>query len=458
MILSKLSLLLLLGSSCSSPAAAVPGSDLLQKPLLPPDVSSPATFSPAREEEEAPSYRESLVSLHKSLVEISSVSGNESAVGEFLVEYLIQRDFVVEVDLLPPNSSNSSSSSKTKPRFNVIAWPAPRLGDQSPKKKEKKPKVLVTSHIDTVPPFIPYSRHPASGNNNLTRDTLFRGRGSADAKASVAAQVIAVLELLAASAIDPEDVVLLFVVGEEITGDGMRHFSDTRNRNLKSASSSSSSSFTAAIFGEPTEGKLACGHKGFFVCEITARGKAGHSGYPWLGLSATEVLVRGLVAVLDADLDRGEAAPGFGRTTVNVGLLEGGVAANVIPERAYAKVAGRVAVGPQKGGGKVVGGRVREILLAGVDGDGDGDGKGVFEVECADGYGVVKCDCDVEGFETDTMNYGTDVPNLEGDHTRYLYGPGSILVAHGPDEAITLGDLEDAVEGYKKLVLHAVEG
>lgn len=61
------------------------------------------------------------------------------------------------------------------------------------------------------------------------------------------------------------------------------------------------------------------------------------------------------------------------------------------------------------------------------------------------------------GFETQIVNYGTDIPNLEGDHVRYLYGPGSIHVAHGDDEGLLVGDLEAAVEGYKKLIQHAVE-
>ena len=55
------------------------------------------------------------------------------------------------------------------------------------------------------------------------------------------------------------------------------------------------------------------------------------------------------------------------------------------------------------------------------------------------------------------VNYGTDVPNLKGNHTRYLYGPGNILVAHGAHENVTVGDLEAAVEAYKKLILHALK-
>jgi acetylornithine deacetylase len=60
------------------------------------------------------------------------------------------------------------------------------------------------------------------------------------------------------------------------------------------------------------------------------------------------------------------------------------------------------------------------------------------------------------GFEKITVNYGTDIPNLKGDHTRYLYGPGNILVAHGARENLTVADLETAVEGYQKLILHAL--
>ncbi|KAI1173649.1 hypothetical protein F4777DRAFT_430692 [Nemania sp. FL0916] len=382
----------------------------------------------ATSESKAPSYRDDLVSLHKSLVEISSVSYSENAVGTFVVDYLTARGFIAELEFLPPAEGDGPGDGK--PRFNVLAWPGP---DHHP-----SPSVLVTSHIDTVPPFIPYSR--SNDDETLTSETVIAGRGTVDAKGSVAAQITAVVELLAAKQIAPGDVMLLFVVGEEASGDGMRHFSDTRSK-LDPAPD-----FQAVIFGEPTEGKLACGHKGFFGCTITAHGRAGHSGYPWLGKSATEVLLRALVKILDTDLGSSEA---FGNTTINVGTISGGVAANVIPESAVAHIAGRVAIGPELDGGRIVTERVRE-LLKGVDED-------AFEAECFNGYGSVECNCDVPGFDTITVNYGTDVPNLKGNHTRYLYGPGSILVAHGADEAIKLKDLETGVEDIKKLILHAVK-
>ncbi len=86
--------------------------------------------------------------------------------------------------------------------------------------------------------------------------------------------------------------------------------------------------------------------------------------------------------------------------------------------------------------------------LAAIDPD-------ALSLDCSQGYGAVECNCDASlGFQNITVNYGTDVPNLDGDHARYLYGPGDILVAHSDHEAVTVGDLEVAVEGYKRLVKH----
>ncbi|KAI1437596.1 Zn-dependent exopeptidase [Xylaria sp. CBS 124048] len=386
-----------------------------------------ASSLPSPLESDKPAYRDRLVTLHQSLVEIHSISGTEGSVGDFLVEYLTEKNFVVERQYLP-SSNTSDNETGSSSRFNVLAWP----GAVRP----AEPKVLVSSHIDVVPPHIPYSR---SGGKHLSSDTIIAGRGSVDAKASVAAQITAVLELLSDERIDPADVMLLFVVGEETIGDGMKHFSDV------AASSNPPLRFKAAVFGEPTEGKLACGHKGMLGCTITAHGKAGHSGYPELGKSAVEVLMRGLVKLLDTDVGSSEL---FGNTTINVGEIKGGVARNVIPETAVAGLAGRVAMGPEIGGSEIVVQRVKDVMRS-VDEE-------AFEFDCIAGYGTVECDCDIKGLDTITVNYGTDVPNLKGDHTRYLYGPGSILVAHGANEAIKLGDLEAAVEGFQKIILHAL--
>lgn len=304
----------------------------------------------------APSYRAKLLSFHQSIVEIPSVSGNETAVGDFLIGYLTEQGLSTERQFLP--------SSK---RFNVLAWPEPRASNGS--------RIVVTTHIDVVPPYFTYSR---SGPDPPTAETVLSGRGTSDAKGAVAAQTLAVLDLMADSLIDGDDVMLAFVVGEEVNGDGMVHFSnDMAERGSRPR---------AAIFGEPTNNTLACGHKGGMACNVFAKGKSGHSGYPKSGKSANEVLMRALVKALDADLGNTDR---YGNTTINVGVMEGGVAPNVIPAAANASLAIRVALGPQATGHNIVKGRLQEILT-GID-------PSAFTLECPFGYGVVDTKCDVQG-------------------------------------------------------------
>ena len=238
-----------------------------------------------------------LLTLHKSLVDIPSISGSEGNVSAFLEGYLRERSFTV---LVQPVEDG---------RDNIYAY----LGDS------KQARVLVTSHIDTVPPFFPYER----------RGDEIWGRGSVDAKGSVATQIIALEELVRAGEAREGDVSLLFVVGEENSGAGMKAANDL------------GLSWEAVIFGEPTELKLGRGHKGTLGFNITAHGKAGHSGYPEAGRSAIDILVRGLTALTELHLPHSE---GYGQTTANVGLIEGGVAPNVIAEKALAVVHVRVAV------------------------------------------------------------------------------------------------------------------
>lgn len=348
----------------------------------------------------------SLLELHKSLVEIGSISGNEHDVGAFLISYLKKQNLTVEIQDVELVESSSSPSGKK--RQNVLAY----IGDK------RKTRTLVTSHIDTVPPFWPYER----------RGDEIWGRGSVDAKASVAAQITAYQDLIVAGKIHEGDVALLYVVGEETFGAGM---GEANNLGL---------SWETVIFGEPTELKLAAGHKGIMSVHITAKGKAGHSGYPSLGRNANSMLIPALYELGRMDLPWSEK---YGNTTLNIGRVDGGVAANVIAEDAMAKIAIRIAAGTPE--------ELRKSVLDIIEKTGQD-----LEVEFTQGYGPVHCDSDVEGFETITVNYGTDVPNLKGDHKRYLYGPGDILVAHSDHEHLKISDLEEAVGGYKKLIEHSL--
>jgi acetylornithine deacetylase len=238
-----------------------------------------------------------LIDLHKGLIEHESITGGEHNVALYLGSYLNASGYTVEFQLVDHD------------RLNIFAYQG----------RSRQTRLLVTSHIDTVPPFIPYER----------RDGKVWGRGSADAKGSVAAQVTAVGQLHDQGIIKDGDVALLYVVGEERGGAGMQ------------AANALGLSWESVVFGEPTELKLARGHKGGLGFRLVAHGRAGHSGYPELGRNAIDLLVEGLSTINHLQLPWSDE---FGNTTLNVGQIEGGVAPNVIPQNATATAAVRVAV------------------------------------------------------------------------------------------------------------------
>ncbi|KAJ9619404.1 uncharacterized protein PV06_06287 [Exophiala oligosperma] len=389
-----------------------------------------------------------LLSLHRAICEVESISHNELAVGKLVVSILEAHNFTVKTQGVPqPEETNS-----TKPRYNIYAYPDPSKYSGIELDSIPSPKVVLSSHIDTVPPHIPYSLSlpAAAARSAKTReDILISGRGTVDDKACVAVQIQTLLDLLAdpETKLDPSDVALLFVVGEETHGDGMRRFSASDLYEQTNAN------YKAILFGEPTEGKLATGHKGISMVKIKAHGKAAHSGYPWLGRSANSMILPALVA-LDGLGDIPEDVGGlprsgkYGKSTVNVGLMQGGVAGNVVAEYAEASITFRLAGGDADEVKELVTEAVRRV-----------DPDRLLELDFAQGYGPVELDGDdVDGFDTITVNYGTDIPNLKVAEgvKRYLYGPGSILVAHGENEGLTVGDLEEALDGYKTLLLRSL--
>ncbi|KIL87496.1 acetylornithine deacetylase [Fusarium avenaceum] len=339
-----------------------------------------------------------LLELHKALVERPSTSGSEKPVTDFLKSYLQDAGLTVEIQPVADQ------------RDNVFAY----------YNNTRDTKVLVTSHVDTVPPYWPYER----------RGDEIWGRGTVDAKGSVAAQIIAVQELFQKGKISEGDVALLFVVGEEVGGLGMKNANDL------------GLSWESVIFGEPTELKLARGHKGGVGFTIKARGKAGHSGYPETGSNAIDSLVRGLFALQKMSLPWSDE---FGNSTLNIGKIEGGVAGNVIPGDASATGGVRVAGGTPD--------EIRDLIRRTVE---ESDPNLVPEFSSY-GVGPVSTDYDVEGFETAVLSYGTDIPSLKGRHKKYLYGPGSILDAHSAHEHLKVSDLEQAVDGYQILISHALD-
>src|SRR5688572_13968305 len=278
------------------------------------------------------------------------------------------------------------------------------------------PLVTLSTHLDTVPPFIAPAR----------TETRLAGRGACDAK-GIAAAMICAAERLRDTGFG---VALLFVVGEETCHDGAHAANDAHRRGLVPATS------RALINGEPTESTLALGTKGAVRMTLRTAGRAAHSAYPHLGQSATMGLVRLLSELDSIPLPRDAV---LGDTTINIGMLSGGVADNVVAPAAEARLMARL-VGP-----------VDDVVDAVRSWAGD---RATLEV----GISVPPVHLGTEpGIETSVVAFATDIPALTAWGTPYLFGPGTVHVAHTDDEFIEIAELRRAVERYEQIVRAVVE-
>ena len=267
--------------------------------------------------------------------------------------------------------------------------------------------VVFSTHLDCVPPFFPSA---------LRGDTLY-GRGACDAKGAVASQVAAIERLRQEGV---TNVGLLFVVGEERGSDGAR------------VAQTLASGSKYLINGEPTDNKLGIATRGVLRINFRAAGRAAHSSYPELGESAIEKLIDALVALRKIDLPNDAL---MGRTHYTVGVINGGVAPNVIPASAVAEVCFRTV-------GDVPGLRAALTTLTPF-----------VKVEEVIEVPPVTMPS-VPGFETAAFPYTTDIPFLSNWGTPLLYGPGSINVAHTDNEHVKVADLHRAVDDYTRLAKH----
>ncbi len=326
---------------------------------------------------------EQTIALARQLIDIESITGNEAAVGEFLLAKLRELGFAAEK--MPVEGT----------RFNIYA----HCG---------QPPVLVFStHIDTVPPFFP-SRED---------DQRIYGRGACDTKGIIAAMLNAAVRLKLENA----PIGLLFVVGEERDSLGAKvanqHAPNPRPRFL--------------INGEPTENKVGTASKGALRVEITARGKMAHSAYPELGESAIDKLLDALERVRKLKLP---INPDVGPTTLNIGIIEGGRATNVIADFAKAQLLYRL-VGPP------------DQIIADIK----AAASTLAEVEVVLHIPFVKLRTFAE-LPTFIAAYTTDIPALSHWGEPILFGPGSIHVAHTDNEHIEKSQLQAAVEIYYSMV------
>ena len=322
-----------------------------------------------------------VVALTRRLVDIDSTTGKEQEAGLWLAQFLRDRGYIVE------------SQPVSDARFNVYA----HLGTA--------PQVVLSTHMDCVPPFF---------SSRQERGLVF-GRGSCDAKGILAAQIVAAEQLRSTG---ETRIGLLFVVGEERGSDGARVANDYAPPGVRHL-----------INGEPTDNRLGAATRGVLRVRLRAAGRAAHSAFPELGESAIDKLLDALMVIRGLQLPED---PLLGRTHYTVGVIEGGVAPNVVSPYASAELLFRI-VGN--------GAEVRDQLGV-VD--------GLVTIEQVLDIPAVKMQT-VPGFESAVFPYTTDVPLLTRWGQPLLLGPGSIHVAHTDEEHISIEELRQAVDLYASL-------
>jgi acetylornithine deacetylase len=328
------------------------------------------------------------ITLTRQLVDIESISGNETAVGNYLYGELCRVGY--QTRRMPVEGG----------RFNVYATSS----------EQPNPEIVLSTHMDTVPPFIPSSEDEAR----------IYGRGSCDAKGIIAAQ-IAASEKLRQQGIY---VGLLFVVGEERDSLGAKVANEY-------AAARPNHRCKFLINGEPTENRIALASKGTLRVEVTASGKMAHSAYPELGDSAIDKLILALTRLRAMPLP---SEPEIGPCTLNIGLIAGGRAPNVIPDNAHADLLYRL-VGPSA--------ELRRKIVETAGSDVKVD----FPLELP----FLRFRA-IDGLPTMIAAFTTDIPKLTNWGEPLLIGPGSIHVAHTDGEFIEKRELAAAVELYCSIV------
>jgi acetylornithine deacetylase len=322
--------------------------------------------------------------LTRELIDIPSVTGDEFQIGTSLGELLLRLGYRVELQDVSDERSN------------IIAT------------TEARPRVVLSTHMDTVPPFFASSED----------DEFIYGRGSCDAKGIISAQIVAAERLRAEGW---NEVGLLFTVDEEVASAGAKLANEHP----------SASACEYLINGEPTDNQLGTGTKGSIQTTIRTEGRAAHSAYPEQGESAIEKLLEVLNDIRNMEWPGDDV---FGETTCNIGVLSGGVRANVIPSEAQATLHIRLAKESAL---------VKELLEQAIDGRASIDYKSVH-----DPLRLLT----IDGFDQMLARFTTDIPYLSNWGKALLIGPGSILDAHTDGEKIQKSELTKAVELYVDLV------
>lgn len=346
--------------------------------------------------------------LFLEMLDIDSTSGKEAGFADFLAERLLTPACKVEEYEVEDGTKNL-----------FFSW--------------GEPKVVFCTHLDTVPPYISPTVSEESG-------TVFHGRGTCDAKG----QIFAMYE--ACKALETkgyEGFGFLLLAGEETGSFGAKAFREQHP------------GAEWVIVGEPTDNCMASASKGTKAFEVTFEGKAFHSGYPQYGLSAVEMFNDFMNALRSIGFPQDEV---LGDTTWNVGKLVSDNPQNILSDRLTCRVYFRTTFESDEMVCNVMrniageGARLRFGRRKVQDGS-DIVSKDValwqkyMSVNALGGDTPTKYET-LEGFPTKPVAFGSDAPQLTNFRRKILCGPGSILVAHRPEEHIALPDLQKAKENY----------
>jgi len=324
--------------------------------------------------------------LAMELIRIPSVSGNEKQIGMFLAKRL-KKNFDVKLQ-------------KVGTRFNVLAT-------------KGKPKVLLTTHMDTVP-----------GNLKIREDAQWiHGRGACDTKGIISAMIVAAEEAVAQGL---SDFGLLFDVSEETDFSGIKKAVNLVNPEF-------------VIVGEPTGLKIAFGQKGIISFKVKCKGKAAHSSMPELGESAIDELIVLLSKLklleLPDDME-------LGKTTLNIGMINGGTKPNIIPDNAEAEIVLRISRNSKE---------VMSIIQTAIPQN------NIVELKCIEPIICKDSSFDFLDLQKITVPFFSEMAFWAKKSKVVIFGPGDIRLAHSDDEKIRKKDIEKAKDLFLEIIQKLIE-
>lgn len=370
--------------------------------------------------------KEKMIQLVSDLVKIPSVSGNEAELAKFLMDYCTKLGFECEID---------------------------RHGNFFAFIKGKRPgkRLIFNSHLDTVEVGEGWSVDPYSGK--IDEDKIW-GRGSTDCKAAMGAQITAALSVLEAGADFAGEICLMYPVEEEV-----------QNVQRKGTYLSLMDGFTGdyAVNGEDTDLHVCLACEGMLEVKITTHGVGAHGATPKQGKNAITMMCK-VVEELNKIVPGTNEYTGSG--SINPGVIEGGCRSSVVPDTCVLKCSRFIVPGEN---GQLFVDQIEEIFrkLKSENPDFKADVELVYDSNPSlvdkespivqaikEAHGDIGKKCPFYGTpQHDDADFLTNVAHIP----TVLYGPGTGVLAHMPDEYVKIAEVEEAAKVYAMTILNILK-